>query len=92
MLRLPQALQPRDLSGRPPSIEGALFPIQHGILGFVGFQVLEPFVVYGPERVSDEQRSARLGAWCERVLALEAAPLIPGLDLAEFDGLVRRPA
>jgi NAD(P)H dehydrogenase (quinone) len=73
-------------------IERALWPIHHGILGFVGFGVLEPFVVYGPARLSDEQRSATLSAYRERVLALETVPVIPGLDLAEYTGLVRRPA
>ena len=70
----------------------ALLPIHHGILGFVGFSVLEPFVVYGPARLSDHERLARLQSYRERILALETAPIIPGLDLAEYDGLIRRPA
>jgi NAD(P)H dehydrogenase (quinone) len=55
-------------------IERALFPIHHGILGFVGFSVLEPFVVYAPARLSEAERLARLQSYRERVLALEALP------------------
>jgi hypothetical protein len=33
-----------------------------------------------------------LQSYRERVLALETAPIILGLDLAEYDGLIRRPA
>lgn len=72
-------------------IERALYPIHHGILGFVGFSVLDPFVVYGPTRLSDDQRLAWLHSYRERVLALETAPAASALDLAEYDGLVRKP-
>jgi len=71
-------------------IERALLPIHHGILGFVGFSVLEPFVVYGPARLTDDDRLVQLRSYRERVLELETAPAIPGLDLTEYDGLVRR--
>jgi NAD(P)H dehydrogenase (quinone) len=73
-------------------IERSLAPIHHGVLGFVGFSILEPFVVYGPARLSDDDRLARLRSYRQRVLALETAPVTPALDLTEFDGLVRRPA
>lgn len=73
-------------------LENALFPIHHGILSFVGFSVLEPFVVYGPARLSEQERRARLQDYRERVLTLETAPTLPVLDLDGFDGLVRRSA
>ena len=38
-----------------------LFPIQHGILSFVGFTVVEPFIVYAPGRISRTERVAYLG-------------------------------
>jgi len=41
-------------------VEEILYPIHHGIFGFCGFSVLEPFVVYGPNRMSDEERAAEL--------------------------------
>lgn len=73
-------------------IERVLFPIHHGILSFVGFSVLEPFVVYGPARLSDAQRLAQLRSYRERVHALETSPVVPALDLTEYDGLTRRHA
>ncbi len=67
-----------------------LFPIHHGILNFVGYSVVQPFVVYGPSRMSDEQRNEELGRFRSRVLNLQHAPTLPALDLADYEGLVRR--
>jgi NAD(P)H dehydrogenase (quinone) len=53
-------------------IESVLYPINHGILGFVGFTVLDPFTVYAPVRLSDEARRANLARYRERVLAIAA--------------------
>jgi NAD(P)H dehydrogenase (quinone) len=54
-------------------IETVLYPINHGILGFVGFTVLDPFTVYAPVRLSDEERRHHLARYRERVLAVAAA-------------------
>jgi len=54
-------------------IETVLYPINHGILGFVGFTVLDPFVVYAPVRLSDEERGAHLARYRERILAIAGA-------------------
>lgn len=79
-------------SGAYGPIERALYPIHHGILGFVGFSLLEPFIVYGPARLSPEDRLAQLRRYRDRILALDSAPIVPALDLTEYDGLVRRQA
>jgi len=71
-------------------IEKILFPIHHGILGFTGFSVIDPFVVYAPARMRDEERQACLQSYRAKVLALPAAPALAALDLSGFDGLVRR--
>jgi len=71
-------------------IERILFPIHHGILGFTGFSVIDPFVVYAPARMRDEERQACLQSYRAKVLALPAAPALAALDLSGFDGLVRR--
>jgi NAD(P)H dehydrogenase (quinone) len=59
-------------------IAPVLFPIQHGILAFVGFSVVEPFIVYGPNRISGEERTACLARYREQVLHLASgrAPAI----------------
>lgn len=41
-------------------MEGVLRPIHRGMLRFVGFDVLAPHIVYGPVRLSDDERKDRL--------------------------------
>jgi NAD(P)H dehydrogenase (quinone) len=47
-----------------------LYPIHHGVFYFTGMDVLPPFVVYGPARMSDTERAAALDAWRGRLGAL----------------------
>jgi NAD(P)H dehydrogenase (quinone) len=61
------------------SIDPILFPIQHGILAFTGFSVLEPFVVYGPNRVDANARRAYLAQYRARLLALDKTAGVPPL-------------
>jgi NAD(P)H dehydrogenase (quinone) len=48
-------------------LAGVLRPIHRGMLEFVGFDVLAPQVVYGPVRMTDEDRRAALDAWAARL-------------------------
>jgi NAD(P)H dehydrogenase (quinone) len=66
-------------------ISTILYPINHGILYFVGFAVIEPFLVHAPARMSDEERRRELARYGARVLALDAAPTLAYPKLAEFD-------
>ena len=66
-------------------IDTILFPINHGILYFTGFTVIEPFVVHGPVRKTDDERAAELDRYRERVLALQTAPTIAYPKLADYD-------
>jgi NAD(P)H dehydrogenase (quinone) len=45
-----------------------LFPINHGMLYFTGFAVIEPFLVHALVRVSDDQRAAYLNSYRELVV------------------------
>ena len=69
-------------------IAAILFPINHGMLYFTGFTVIEPFLVHAPARIGDEERAVHLGRYRERVLglALRADDRRP-----ENRGLRRRP-
>jgi NAD(P)H dehydrogenase (quinone) len=59
-------------------IEPILFPIHHGILRFCGFDVLAPFVVYAPSRLSEDERKLYLQHYRERVLRLHVEePFMP---------------
>jgi putative NADPH-quinone reductase len=48
-----------------------LRPIQRGMLQFVGFDVLEPQIVYGPVRLTDEQRAQHLAAYGLRLRGID---------------------
>ncbi|MDQ0749482.1 NAD(P)H dehydrogenase (quinone) [Streptomyces africanus] len=49
-----------------------LFHIHRGMLEFVGFQVLEPVITYGPARMTDQERAAALEAVRESVARVAA--------------------
>ncbi len=48
-------------------IAGILRPIHRGMLQFVGFDILAPQIVYGPVRMTDEQRKQQLTTYAERL-------------------------
>ncbi|WP_200798979.1 NAD(P)H-dependent oxidoreductase [Rhizobacter sp. OV335] len=53
-----------------------LFPITHGSLHFLGFDVLPTFAVYGTGRIAAEEVAAARQAWRSRVERLfEEAPI-----------------
>ncbi|MFI7018779.1 NAD(P)H-dependent oxidoreductase [Streptomyces sp. NPDC050164] len=49
-----------------------LFHIHRGMLEFVGFQVLDPVITYGPARMTDQERTAALDAVRESVARIAA--------------------
>jgi NAD(P)H dehydrogenase (quinone) len=71
-------------------IEAILYPIHRGIFEFTGLTVIEPFLVYGPNRIEATARAAALLRYRDRMLSLDTAPTLPSLDMTDFDGLVRR--
>jgi NAD(P)H dehydrogenase (quinone) len=54
-------------------------------LAFTGFAVVEPFVVFGPARISQEERRAELVRYRERVLGLASAPAIATPNTRDYD-------
>lgn len=59
---------------------GVLRPIQRGMLEFVGFDVLAPQIVFGPVRMTAEQRGEQLEAYAGRLRGIEGeAPVEVGL-------------
>jgi NAD(P)H dehydrogenase (quinone) len=70
-----------------------LFPVNHGILYFTGFTVVEPFLVHAPSRRSDHDRDAELARYRARVLDIRSAPTIAYPKLHDYDEqYVLRPA
>jgi NAD(P)H dehydrogenase (quinone) len=72
-------------------IANTLYPIHHGVLSFVGFSVVEPFVVHAPARMTPSERSEAMRRYGERLLGLSTAQTLPGPDIARYDGLTLRP-
>jgi len=71
---------PDGLNG---DIDALLYPIQHGMLRFVGFDVLPPFISWQPARIPLAQREVYLAAYAQRLDQLRTLkPLhFPSLDL-----------
>ena len=61
--------------GRSGPLSTILYPIHHGIFHFTGFAVIEPFVVYSPKNLSDDERTQELLRYRHRVSKLFDLPL-----------------
>jgi len=60
-----------EAGGHYAPVEQILYPLHHGLLGFTGFTVLEPFVVYGPNRMSHLERREQLMQYRKRLMGLD---------------------
>ncbi|SDJ75669.1 NAD(P)H-dependent oxidoreductase [Streptomyces indicus] len=58
-------------------IDDLLFPIHHGILFYPGIEPVSPFVLYGTDRLTEEEFPDVAKAWRERLLMLESTEPIP---------------
>jgi NAD(P)H dehydrogenase (quinone) len=67
------------------AISAILFPINHGMLAFTGFSVIEPFLVHAPARIDDAARAAYLDRYRERLINLATAPLLTYPKLDDYD-------
>jgi NAD(P)H dehydrogenase (quinone) len=57
--------------GRNGELHALLSHIEWGMLDFAGFDVLSPFVAWGPARATDAERATTLAAWRERLRNIE---------------------
>lgn len=58
-------------------IDDLLFPINHGILYYPGYNVLPPFVTYSTDRFDDDRFELAAKALRQRMRAIETTPPIP---------------
>lgn len=72
-------------TGLNADIEKILFAINHGILHFVGMEVLPPFIAWSPARVGDEGRQKYLEDYRQRLLNLEFTPAITYRLMSDYD-------
>ena len=68
-----------------------LRPINHGILAFCGFEVVEPFLAFSPGRKDGEERRQMFSAYADRLLNIGSAPQLPMLRSVDYDHFVRKP-
>jgi NAD(P)H dehydrogenase (quinone) len=78
----PNIYSPRGLNG---DLDNLLFPIQHGMLYFIGFDVLPPFVAWSVARSTAEQRQDYLQAYADRLTSWRTTPPIPFPTLDQYD-------
>ena len=76
-------------TGLNGDIDVILYPINHGILRFVGFDVLPPFIAWSVARASADQRQQYLERYRQRLLALWETPPIQYPTLNEYDETFR---
>lgn len=76
----PEMYLPDGMNG---DIHQLLFPINHGIFFFTGFSALQPFLVHGPVRMTDEQRADALRLYEKKLAGLETEEPIRYRTLAE---------
>lgn len=67
------------------NINEILFPIHHGILRFVGFDVLPPFISWAVAHADEEKRQAYLNAYQERLLKIAETEPIFYPPLSDYD-------
>jgi NAD(P)H dehydrogenase (quinone) len=72
------------------SAADVLRPINHGILAFCGFDVLEPFIAYAPARKSEVEREQMFSVYADRLLSLDAVPRLPMLRSDGYENFVRK--
>lgn len=71
--------------------EDVLRPINHGILAFCGFEVIEPFIVYAPSRKCEQELQQCFAAYSERLLKIDSAYRLPMLNSGDYENFVRKP-
>ncbi|MDY7022793.1 MAG: NAD(P)H-dependent oxidoreductase [Cyanobacteriota bacterium] len=72
-------------TGLNGEIDMILYPLNHGILHFVGFDVLPAFIVWSPTRISDEQRQDYFKQYKQRLLSLSEIPTLVYPPIEDFD-------
>lgn len=73
------------------NLDRILYPIQHGILFFCGFEVLPPFVAWAPAHADDAARASMLAAYETRLRGIEGEAPLTFHPLAHFEGMTLRP-
>ncbi|MES2938682.1 MAG: NAD(P)H-dependent oxidoreductase [Pseudomonadota bacterium] len=68
---------------------GMLRHLLQGTLGYVGFDVLQPFFGWHVPYCTPDQRAQTMARWADYLQALDAQPRLPMPDLSRYDDLFR---
>ncbi|WP_109480320.1 NAD(P)H-dependent oxidoreductase [Paraburkholderia sp. C35] len=68
---------------------GMLRHLLQGTLGYVGYEVLEPFFAWHVPYCSDAERAASLARWCDFVDGLDEQPTLTMPRLEDYDDVFR---
>ena len=82
-----EAYSPEGIYG---PAEDVLRPINHGILAFCGFDVVEPFIAYAPARKTEQERKQMFAAYGERLLNVGSVPRVTMLRSDDYENFVRK--
>jgi NAD(P)H dehydrogenase (quinone) len=74
-----------------PALE-VLRPINHGILAFCGFEVIEPFIAYAPTRKDEKARQIIFEAYADRLRNIECVSRLPMLRSDDYENFVLKTA
>lgn len=69
-------------------IDAVMHPLHRGVLAFCGFEVIEPFLVFGPGRMDDEARGQVLADYRRRIETLATAPTLAPVATADYGGTI----
>jgi len=84
-----EAYSPDGIYGSAAEV---LRPINHGILAFCGFEVVEPFLAFAPARKDEQERQQMFDTYADRLLNMDSAPRLPILRSDDYEYFVRKPA
>ena len=82
-----EAYSPEGIYGPASDV---LRPINHGILAFCGFEVVEPFIAFAPARKCEAERQAIFDAYASCLLNISSAPVLPMLRSDDYEHFVRK--
>jgi NAD(P)H dehydrogenase (quinone) len=66
-------------------IQQILYPINHGILRFTGFDVLPPFIAWGPAHADNDTRTSYLAAFRQRLVEFDTSEPMAYSSLDAYD-------
>lgn len=78
----PQMCSPNGING---AMEVILWPLQHGVLRFCGFDALAPNIIWSAPYMTEADRQAAINRYRDRLIGLEVEKAEPAHSRQDFD-------